>query len=156
MDGGFLTFDEILPAQTQPLNVGLAEAEPKFRFDRRSDLTAKARAAAAKAPPGLTLDQIDRLGQQNFQAHHIFPVKIFQNKDVQDLIKRLRPEGFDIDDGVVFLTATEEAVSALATNNQQPTFAVMHFSGSGVHNAMNEKLDREKSMTKARTKWVRW
>jgi hypothetical protein len=85
MDGGFLTFDDILAAQTPPLNVGLAEAEPEFRFNRRSDLTAKARAAAAKAPPGLTLDQIDRVGQQNFQAHHIIPVEAFGNRGVQDV-----------------------------------------------------------------------
>ena len=114
MDGGFLTFDEILPAQTQPLNVGLAEAEPKFRFDRRSDLTAKARAAAAKAPPGLTLAQIDRVGQTNFQAHHIFPVEVFQDEIVQALIRDLYPEGFDVDDLVVYLPKTAEAVQGLS------------------------------------------
>lgn len=114
MDGGFFTFDDILAAQTPPAPVGLGEAEPKFRFDRRSDLTAKARASAAKAPPGLTLDQIDRVGQQNFQAHHIFPVEAFDDPQLQDLIKKLYPEGFDIDDWVVYLPSTPEAVRALS------------------------------------------
>ena len=114
MDGGFFTFDDILAAQTPPAPVGLGEAEPKFRFDRRSDLTAKARASAAKAPPGLTLDQIDRVGQQNFQAHHIFPVEAFGNRGVQELIIKLYPQGFDVDDLVVYLPKTAEAVQGLS------------------------------------------
>jgi len=114
MDGGFLTFDDILAAQTPPPPVLLSQAEPVYRFNRRSDLKAKARDAAAKAPPGLTLARIDRVGQTNFQAHHIFPVEAFSNTDVQNLLKKLYPAGFDIDDWVVYLPKTPEAVRALS------------------------------------------
>ena len=114
MDGGFFTFDDILAGQTQPLNVGPSQAGPVYRFNRRSDLKAKARDAAAKAPPGLTLAQIDRVGETNFQAHHIFPVEVFQNAKVQALIRELYPEGFDVDDLVVYLPKTAEAVRALS------------------------------------------
>jgi transposase InsO family protein len=114
MDGGFFTFDDILAGQTQAPGVGLSQEGPVYRFNRRSNLTAKARDAAAKAPPGLTLAQIDRVGQTNFQAHHIFPVEVFQNANVQDLIRKLYPEGFDVDDLVVYLPKTPEAVRALS------------------------------------------
>jgi hypothetical protein len=86
MDGGFLTLDDILAAQTQAPDVGLSQAGPVWNFERIRDVNTQARASAAKAPPGLTLAQIDRLGQTNFQAHHIFPVAALNNRDVQQLI----------------------------------------------------------------------
>ena len=86
MDGGFFTFDEILAGQTQAPGVGLSQAGPVWNFDRLSNVNTQARASAAKAPPGLTLAQIDRLGQTNFQAHHIFPVAALNDRNDQQLI----------------------------------------------------------------------
>jgi hypothetical protein len=52
--------------------------EPKFNFERTSKARDLAKIAAEDAPPGLTTAQINKLTEGAFEAHHLYPVQVFE------------------------------------------------------------------------------
>ena len=77
MDGGFFSLEAMTGGPVLQTVSPASTTEPKFNFKRTAKARDLAEIAAKNAPPGLTTAQITKLTDSAFEAHHLFPVKVF-------------------------------------------------------------------------------
>ncbi len=76
MDGGFFSVEAMTGGPVLQTVSPASTTEPKFNFERTSKARDLAKKAAEDAPPGLTTAQINKLTDNAFEAHHLFPVQV--------------------------------------------------------------------------------
>jgi hypothetical protein len=77
MDGGFFSLEAMTGGPLLQTDGPATTTAPKFNFVRTANARGLAKKAAEDAPPGLTTAQINRLTEGAFEAHHLFPVQVF-------------------------------------------------------------------------------
>jgi|LakMenE18May11ns_1017448.scaffolds.fasta_scaffold8955222_2 hypothetical protein len=77
MDGGFFSVEAMTGGPVPQTVSPATTTEAEFNFVRTSKSRELAKKAAEDAPPGLTTAQINKLTEGAFEAHHLFPVQVF-------------------------------------------------------------------------------
>ena len=77
MDGGFFSLEAMTDGPVLQTVGPATTTEPEFNFKRSAKARDLAKIAAEDAPPGLTTAQINKLTDSDFEAHHLFPVRVF-------------------------------------------------------------------------------
>ena len=78
MDGGFFSLEAMTDGPVLQTDGAASTTAPKFNFKRTAKARNLAKIAAEDAPPGLTTAQISKLRDSAFEAHHLFPVQVFE------------------------------------------------------------------------------
>jgi hypothetical protein len=91
MDGGFFSLEAMTGGPLLQTVSPASTTEPKFNFERTSKARNLAKIAAEDAPPGLTTAQINKLRDSAFEAHHLFPVQVFEGGEGSQNGKFPRP-----------------------------------------------------------------
>ena len=78
MDGGFFSLEAMTDGPVLQTDGPAPTTAPKFNFKRTAKARNLAKIAAEDAPPGLTTAQINKLTEGAFEAHHLFPVQVFE------------------------------------------------------------------------------
>jgi hypothetical protein len=78
MDGGFFSLEAMTDGPVLQTVGPASPTAPEFNFERTANARGLAKKAAEDAPPGLTTAQINKLTDGDFEAHHLFPVQVFE------------------------------------------------------------------------------
>ena len=78
MDGGFFSLEAMTDGPVLQTDGAATTTVPEFNFKRTAKARNLAKIAAEDAPPGLTTAQIKKLSDGDFEAHHLFPVQVFE------------------------------------------------------------------------------
>ena len=77
MDGGFFSLEAMTGGPVLQTDGAATTTVPEFNFKRSAKARDLAKKAAEDAPPGLTTAQINKLTDSAFEAHHLFPVRVY-------------------------------------------------------------------------------
>jgi hypothetical protein len=91
MDGGFFSLEAMTDGPVLQTDGAATATVPKFNFKRTAKARNLAKIAAEDAPPGLTTAQIKKLSYGDFEAHHLFPVQVFEGGEGSQNGKFPRP-----------------------------------------------------------------
>ena len=78
IDGGFFALEAMTSGPMLQTDGPASTTAPEFNFERTANARGLAKKAAEDAPPGLTTAQINKLTDGAFEAHHLFPVQVFE------------------------------------------------------------------------------